>query len=324
MATGQGEPAIEALDSSDSAYAEEESFSSYATSLSSYVEDYKWIHGRRFHSYREGAYNFPNDEREQDRLDLFHHLFGLRLDGKLHLAPLQSPGRILDLGTGTGIWAIDIAELYPGAEVIANDLSPIQPKWVPPTLIFEVDDVESEWPTRKPFDFIHGRYLAGSIQDWPKLMQQCFSQTSVGGWAEFQDLHLENYSLDDSIPEKHAVNDLYTYIVEACDEIGRPASPGTKLKGWMQDAGFRNVHETIFKLPLGPWPKDEKERQIGAINMMQMLDGLEAFTINLFTNILGWSPEQVQLFLKDVREDARKRSVHMIHNFHVVYGQRVE
>jgi hypothetical protein len=31
------------------------------------------------------AYNFPNDEREQERLDLFHHLFGLRLDGKLHL-----------------------------------------------------------------------------------------------------------------------------------------------------------------------------------------------------------------------------------------------
>lgn len=44
--------------------------------------------------------------------------------------------------------------------------------------------------------------------------------------------------------------------------------------------------------------------------MMQMLDGLEAFTMNLFTKLLDWSPEQVQLFLKDVREDARKRSVH--------------
>lgn len=48
--------------------------------------------------------------------------------------------------------------------------------------------------------------------------------------------------------------------------------------------------------------------------MMQMLDGLEAFSLNLFTKCLGWSPEEVQLFLKDVREDARKRSVHMIHN----------
>lgn len=84
------------------------SSASYATSLSSYVEDYKWVYGRRFHAYREGgkrsayfayisdiltcnrsAYNFPNDEQEQDRLDLFHHLFGLRLNGKLHLYVLD-------------------------------------------------------------------------------------------------------------------------------------------------------------------------------------------------------------------------------------------
>lgn len=244
---------------------------------------------------------------------------------------MQSPGRILDIGTGTGIYAIDIAELYPSAEVIANDLSPIQPKWVPPSVVFEVDDIESDWPERQPFDFIHGRYLAGSIQDWPRLMQQCFSQTSVGGWVEMQDFDLHNYSFDDSIPEQNAVNDLYKYINEGVDKIGRTASPGTKLKGWIEEAGFRNVGESVFRLPLGPWPKDPKEvrvcpkcdgciiltrpkRQIGAINMMQMLDGLEAFTLNLFTKCLGWSPEQVQLFLKDVREDARKRSVHMMHN----------
>ena len=29
------------------------------------------------------------------------------LDGKLHLAPLARPRRVLDLATGTGIWAIE-------------------------------------------------------------------------------------------------------------------------------------------------------------------------------------------------------------------------
>jgi len=53
----------------------------------------------------------------------------LVLDGKLHLAPLDAPQRILDIGTGTGIWAIDIADEYPMAEVIGTDLSPIQPRW---------------------------------------------------------------------------------------------------------------------------------------------------------------------------------------------------
>jgi ribosomal protein L11 methylase PrmA len=33
------------------------------------------------------------------------------LDDKLHLAPIgENPQRILDVGTGTGIWAIDMGE----------------------------------------------------------------------------------------------------------------------------------------------------------------------------------------------------------------------
>ena len=53
----------------------------------------------------------PNDEEEQDRMDLVHHIYSLLLDGKLYLAPVgKTPQRILDLGTGTGIWAMDAAE----------------------------------------------------------------------------------------------------------------------------------------------------------------------------------------------------------------------
>lgn len=32
------------------------------------------------------------------------------MKGELHLAPVKNPQKILDLGTGTGIWALDIAE----------------------------------------------------------------------------------------------------------------------------------------------------------------------------------------------------------------------
>lgn len=53
----------------------------------------------------------PNDEEEQDRMDLVHHIFGLALKGELFLAPIpEKPQRVLDLGTGTGIWAMDFAE----------------------------------------------------------------------------------------------------------------------------------------------------------------------------------------------------------------------
>lgn len=53
----------------------------------------------------------PNDEEEQDRMDLLHHIYRLLLKGELHQAPISSdPHNVLDLGTGTGIWAIQFAE----------------------------------------------------------------------------------------------------------------------------------------------------------------------------------------------------------------------
>jgi ubiquinone/menaquinone biosynthesis C-methylase UbiE len=49
-----------------------------------------------------------------------HHLWAL----DLALADVPLPGRVLDLGTGTGVVAKALAERYPEAEVVGIDLSP--------------------------------------------------------------------------------------------------------------------------------------------------------------------------------------------------------
>jgi methylase of polypeptide subunit release factors len=49
-----------------------------------------------------------NEQAECDRLDIMHQLMQVSLGGKLHLAPFKETARILDIGTGTGIWAMDI------------------------------------------------------------------------------------------------------------------------------------------------------------------------------------------------------------------------
>ena len=70
-----------------------------------------------------GSYVLPNDEVEKYRLDLVHCIWGMVLldDGhqghrdrllkdRLFKAPLENLQRILDIGCGTGIWAIEMGE----------------------------------------------------------------------------------------------------------------------------------------------------------------------------------------------------------------------
>jgi methylase of polypeptide subunit release factors len=82
---------------------------------------------------------------------------------------------VLDLGTGTGIWAIDFADQFPSAMVIGTDLSPTQPTWVPPNLKFEIEDFTEEWTFKSDeFDYIHMRSLYGCVADWPRFHQEVY------------------------------------------------------------------------------------------------------------------------------------------------------
>jgi ubiquinone/menaquinone biosynthesis C-methylase UbiE len=61
----------------------------------------------------------------------------------LHFAPFDEkkpPTRVLDVGTGTGIWCIQMGDMYPSADILGIDISPIQPREVPLNVRFMVDD----------------------------------------------------------------------------------------------------------------------------------------------------------------------------------------
>lgn len=74
--------------------------------LASSILHHRMENGRQYHAYRDGAYWGPNDELAKEILDFAHHMYLLTLDQKLFLAPVDNPHNVLDVGTGTGIWAI--------------------------------------------------------------------------------------------------------------------------------------------------------------------------------------------------------------------------
>jgi len=55
---------------------------------------------------------------EFERLEIQHMLFLLTLDDDLCLCPKKvGAKRVLDVGTGTGVWAIDYAASFPDSKV---------------------------------------------------------------------------------------------------------------------------------------------------------------------------------------------------------------
>ncbi|CZS88133.1 related to TAM domain methyltransferase [Rhynchosporium graminicola] len=295
----------EALDN-DSAFGDDVSEASSRTSLSSGIKRYRVENGRRYHAYKEGNYLLPNDETEQDRLDLHHHIFNLVAEGRLFYAPVENPSRVLDAGTGTGIWAIDFADQFPSAHVVGTDLSPIQPGWVPPNLEFEVDDMEDVW-RHKPFSFIHLRCLAGSLKDWPHLLEQAYENLEPGGWLEIVDF--EMYVRDQRAPD--------------ADAPGMPdLSEGKSINMWVR--GLHQAAETIGRtfVPLGPWAKNRRQKEIGLYQQQNMLDASSAYGAAHFTRVLEWSSEEFQVLSAGVRNEMKDKTAQLYSNLYVVYGRK--
>ncbi|KAE9571534.1 hypothetical protein CGMCC3_g12499 [Colletotrichum fructicola] len=145
--TADNNPAVLlAEDVSDDESARGESIASSSTSVTESVLEYRIENGRTYHKYKDGKYHLPNDERENERLDVQHNMWLLTFDNRLGTAPPNDPkskvGRVLDVGTGTGIWVMEFGEEHPDAEVLGVDLSAIQPEFTPPNVKFQIDDIE--------------------------------------------------------------------------------------------------------------------------------------------------------------------------------------
>ncbi|KAF9893354.1 hypothetical protein FE257_011786 [Aspergillus nanangensis] len=292
-------------------------------SISSSILNYQYENGRRYHAYQQGEYMLPNDEREQERMDLHHHVHCLALGGALHHAPIKKGvQRILDLGTGNGTWAIDIADLFPEATVVGTDLSPIQPSWVPPNCVFEIDDFELDWNFTRPFDYIHTRGIEGSVKDFPRLFEQAHNALSPGGWFECQEFTIGVYSDDNSEEKATGIYEWKDHLIEGSKKFGKIMGMAPKYKQMMEDTGFKNVQQTILKVPFSPWAKDPKMKELGRYQQANMLEALDAYSLALFTRVLGWRLEDVQMLLVRVRKDLLDRSLHIYARFYLVYGQK--
>ncbi|KAJ5670059.1 uncharacterized protein N7477_005422 [Penicillium maclennaniae] len=271
-------------------------------------------------------FEMPNDEDEQDRMDLTHHIVQMAdaAGGELYNAPItSSPQNILDLGTGTGIWALDIAEKFPSAHVIGNDISPIQPTWVAPNIEFIIEDFESEWQyERDYFDFIHARCLAGCVADWPAFIRRIYDHVKPGGYFESHESAVWAWSDDGSLKQDSALMEWQQAINVAGTKTGRELNIYHKLKGWMIEAGFEDVSLSVYVLPFSPWPRDPHLKALGKYQAVQLQQAIDSYSLRLYTQVLGWSPDMAKIHNAVVKQELRDKKLHAYVQTVAVHGRK--
>ncbi|KAF4840238.1 Secondary metabolism regulator LAE1 [Colletotrichum siamense] len=320
------EVAIAADDVTDDSASESGSFALSSKSVTSSLLQYRVENGRTYHFYKEGKYVMPNDDRESDRLDAQHRIMVITLGGWLGLAPPCDPkakvGRVLDVGTGTGIWAADFGAVHPEADVLGMDLSAPQIEIAPDNVRFEIDDLEEEWIYSRPFDYIHHRLLNSCINDWDVYLTKIYENLVPGGYVELQEGEIRLMSDDDTLP---ADSDLAKYIdllQEAAEKNGRRWMDMRAVKAKMLDIGFVDVELYYYKWPINDWPKHQYYKDLGTLNYENTFDALEAMCVALFTRVLKWKRHEVNVFLINVRKDLKNRAYHAYFPIPIIVGRK--
>ncbi|SPO01751.1 related to methyltransferase [Cephalotrichum gorgonifer] len=255
---------------------------SSSASLSSSILKYRHENGRRYHAFKDGAYLLPNDDVEAERM----------------------------------------ADDNPHVKVIGVDLSPIQPVFIPPNLEFFVDDLESSWTYTNPFDFIYVRNLTGSISDWLKFYRQSFEHLAPGGFIEIADACLPLACDDDTLDQDSALYKWSKLTADAAAQFGRPLRSAGAVVSELSAAGFTDIQQHLFKWPTNTWPKDPKMKEIGALTAEDFGRNIYGISVALFTRALGWTLEEFEIFLVQVRKQMRDPKIHAYLPFYVVYGRK--
>jgi SAM-dependent methyltransferase len=217
---------------------------------------------------------------------------------------------------------MQFADEHPSASVLGVDLSPIQPGAVPPNCSFRVDDAENTWIPEEKFDFIHSRAMLAGFRNWPRYFQQAFDHLKPGGYIELQDFYfparVQSRNGQQPPPEGGTTSSSSSsklvqwclHCMEAGKRTGLNLSAPNSFPDWLREAGFVDIHVKWYNWPLGPWAKGEKNKNVGRWALANFLDGLPAANA-LFTRVLGWTYEEVQVFVAECKEELRQQKVHV-------------
>lgn len=264
-------------------------------------------------------YMLPKDEGEINRLDFQHYMLRFSLRGN-YSAPIAEPKAILDVGTGTGRWAREMAELFLDARVIgldiavpkadesAESLQTAEP--LPPNYSFVPGNVLEGLPFADgEFDFTHQRLLVTAIPlaQWPQVIGELARVTRPGGWVELVETGL-------SRGQGENMNLLLQSSVEFARRRGIDLQIGLRLGDLLREAGLANV--VVREVPFLLGPRGGHVGQMAATDMLTGINGLKGPAV-----AMGILDAETYDRAMDAWRD-EMQVYEQIWPFYIAYGQR--
>lgn len=168
------------------------------------------------------------------------------------------------------------------------------------------------WHFSDTFELIHLRNMKGVFAHWEEVYAEIYKSLSPGGWIEVADYDLGQMPLP---PEPQTSPDLpmptlrriYAATVEASFKSGRPLGTFYMHPSYLEEAGFTDVQTTHVNVPIGPWHADEKQRSIGKLMLVVVMETFEASSLRLLTQTgdkeRKWTVEEVRADLEAAQRE---------------------
>ncbi|KAI0664665.1 S-adenosyl-L-methionine-dependent methyltransferase [Cubamyces menziesii] len=283
------------------------------------------VYGRVLNNAND-TYFLPADTEEHRRLDLQHQVITLALGG-LYPAPdlvrralRPRPGKapaVLDVGTGSGSWAIDMAKQFPHCTVVGVDLVPPRVDGdLPPNCRFEIDDANLGFSHyRETFDLIHARSISSGIRDYPQFLDELAQALRRDGVVIVGDGDMQLFDewqqplayAEEGAPGFSWTHRMFFAAYNAMKNRGGSIDSPSMCPTWLRandaytDVGWHKVF-----IPIGPWRQNSnpRERLIAEMLREDCLRYIAGLTPLLLSE--GYLPESVEMMQREASAELRE------------------
>ncbi|KAF4548696.1 Methyltransferase domain-containing protein 4 [Elsinoe fawcettii] len=292
--------------------------------------------GRLYHRWQKGVYWLPHDEEELERLDILHGLCYNqdKLRMKLHKSELVpepgQPVRILDIGCGTGYWAMEMADQYPQAEVIGTDLINCQPASIPANVSFRprCNFNDRFWPFgEETFDMIHLGQITASSVSWPDMYSNVFKYLRPRyGHIEQLDFDIAPHMASGyRFPPGSVIESWWRDLVKFSEEGGRPiAYDENETRYRLERAGFVDISHERVAVPWHWYRGLNENYQIGGTFQVTMVQGVgfDAYCMAPFSRVARMSKPAIDDYLRALKREIAETDLHIYSYFHIWTGRK--